>query len=92
MELSPSTHRPQAPVVASLGLERMLSLGSSVFTLCQTLFAKAVGPSGRARAMAGQPPRLDPPTTPPSKEAWHSYAVYSGALSLRHHKSSRRNS
>ncbi|HZZ33463.1 MAG TPA: hypothetical protein VFE10_15895 [Phenylobacterium sp.] len=90
MELSPSTHRPQAAVVASLGLDRMLSFGSSVFTLCQTLFAKAVGPSGRARVMAGQPPRLDPPAKPPREEAWRSYAVYSGALSLRHHKSSGR--
>jgi hypothetical protein len=30
------------------------------------------------------------PAAPRAQEAWRSYAVYSGALGLRHHKSSRR--
>lgn len=82
MEPSSPPHRPQALIVASLGLGQMLSR--------LTAFAMTLGLPARAGAGAWAPPRPDPQTRSRGEEAWHSYAVYSGALSLRHHKSSRR--
>jgi len=79
MEPSPTAHRPQAPIVAGLGVGRMLS--------CLTTLAMILGFPTRAGAVDRLP--AAPPAQPRGKEAWHSYAVYSGALSLRHHKSSR---
>lgn len=82
MEPSSTTHRPQALIGAHFGLGQMLSR--------LTLFAMTLGLPGKAGAGSRLPPRPDPPATRRDKEAWHSYAVYSGALSLRHYKSSRR--
>jgi hypothetical protein len=82
MEPSPTAHRPQGLIVADLGVGRMLSF--------LTTFATTLGLLATARAGAVRPPRPAPPAKPNRREAWHSYAVYSGALSPRDHKSSRR--
>lgn len=82
MEPSPTAHRPQAPIFAGLGVGQMLS--------CLTTFAMTLGLPARAGVPAWSPLRPDPPIRPRGKEAWQNYAVYSGALSLRHYKSSRR--
>jgi len=60
----------------SLRREGVAAAADRLFT---SLLAMTLG--RRAREAAGARPR---------EEAWHSYAVYSGALSPRHHKSSRR--
>jgi hypothetical protein len=82
MEPSPTAHRPQTLIFAGLGVGQILS--------CFTAFAMTLGPPAQAGVAAWPPPRPDPPTRPRGKDAWHSYAVYSGALSPRRHKSSRR--
>lgn len=82
MEPSPTAHTPQALIVAGLGVGQMLSF--------LTTFAMPFGRLAWAGARAWLPVRLVPPTRPTCREAWHSYAVYSGALSPRHYKSSRR--
>jgi hypothetical protein len=82
MAPSSTVHRPQALIGAGFGLGQMLS--------CLTMFAMTLGLPGKAGAASRPPPRPDPPARQRGKEAWHSYAVYSGALSLRHYKSSRR--
>lgn len=82
MEPSSPAHRPQALIVASLSVGQMLSR--------LTIFAMTLGLSVRTGAGAGRLLRPDLQTRPRGQEAWHSYAVYSGALSLRHFKSSGR--
>jgi hypothetical protein len=82
MEPSPTAHRPQALIVADLGVGQMLSF--------LTTFAMTLGLLTRARAGAVRPLRPASPARPNRQEAWHSYAVYSGALSPLDHKSSRR--
>jgi hypothetical protein len=82
MEPSNPPHRPQALIAASLGLGQMLSR--------LTALAMVLSLPARTGAGAGPLLRPAPQTRWRGKEAWHSYAVYSGALSLRHYKSSRR--
>jgi hypothetical protein len=82
MEPSPTAHRVSAPLDASLGVGRMLSR--------LTLFFARRGPSVAANRGAVSRARRRPLAEANAPAAWHSYAVYSGALSLRHHKSSRR--
>jgi hypothetical protein len=82
MEPSPTAHGPQALLFEGLGVGRMVSL--------VTPFSMAFGRFAQAGAGATRPQSPTPPTRPPREEAWHSYAVYSGALGLHHYKSSRR--
>jgi hypothetical protein len=82
MEPSPTAHRPQTSIVAGLDVDQMLSRLTTI----------AMRLSRPTRDSVEVWPRLrrSHPARPPRKEAWRSYAVYSGALSLRHYKSSRR--
>jgi hypothetical protein len=71
----------------SLGREGVADATSRLFC---SLFATIFSRPGRAAAAVQALSRPNLPAEPRAQEAWHSYAVYSGALSLRHYKSSRR--
>ena len=58
--------------------------------LFSSLFAMVLGRRAREAVGAQPGPRPAPLARPPREEAWLSYAVYSGALSPRQYKSSRR--
>ena len=82
MEPSPTAHHPQTLIFKDFGVGRMLSSLAA--------FAMTLGLPAQAGVAAWPPPRPGRPTWPRPNEAWRSYAVYSGALSPRHHKSPRR--
>jgi hypothetical protein len=71
----------------SLGREGAADATSRLFcSLSATLFGRSAGAAARTQPLSRPGLRAKPRTL----EAWHSYAVYSGALNLRHYKSSRR--
>jgi hypothetical protein len=80
MELSSTSRRPQALIVTGLGVGQAPA-GQTMFATIPRRLARAV-PMARALMTPA------PPSGETREEAWHSYAVYSGALSPRHHKSS----
>jgi hypothetical protein len=75
METLQTAYMPHAPPVAAL------EMGRRLFSLCRSALAAAFSPPPPS------PPSAKPTRTPP----WRSYAVYSGALSVRKYKSIERN-
>jgi hypothetical protein len=75
METLQTAYMPPAPTVAAL------ELGRRLFTVCRSALAVALNPS----------PQSLPSAKPARTPTWRSYAVYSGALSVRKYKSIGRN-
>jgi len=82
MEHSLTRRRPLELIAAGLGADQT---PASLAT-----FAGVLNSLAQILKGLGSPPRPASLTPPRGEEAWRSYAVYSGALSLRHYKSSRR--
>jgi hypothetical protein len=74
MEPSLAALRPQSLIFTGLGMRQPSGLNNFAIAI-----AIAFGLTAPSRAQAWRPP-----------DAWRSYAVYSGALSLRHYKPPRR--
>ena len=79
--------RPQTLIFTGLGMRQPCGLNNFAIAIA---IAIALRLTARSRARAWGSPQEDPPARPRRPDAWRSYAVYSGALSVRDHKSSRR--
>lgn len=77
--------RPQTLIFTGLGMRQPCGLNNFAIAI-----AIALRLTARSRAQARGSPQEGPPARPRRPDAWRSYAVYSGALSVRDHKSSRR--
>jgi len=79
------------PLLYGVLVDRSAALAvTASAAVCLVMFAMTFGLSKRAAPDTDRPrPPASPPTSP-RRDISHSYAVYSGALSLRQHKSLRR--